>query len=222
MIVPARLPPLREGDGQAKQGLGQKQLGLTMKNQQKNPVDRALQQDHGNTPTTLQPTHDLTKNAKIRPQRLARAARNHPLGQGYEQAGAATVEQEMGQTQSHSGGTFSTEHVSPQKLGSAKFKIPTHKRASTQPRDLYAGSKMGGNEVATNIIYIRGRHSPPPRQDLTTHTMVQTLQRQNDPTKPVCTALPAHTASPGSDTPTTQPLDQHKDVLQYFSNEKYQ
>ena len=193
-----------------------------MENQQKNPADRALQQEHGNAPTTLHPTLDLTKNAKIRPQRLARAARNNPLGEEYEQAGAATVEQEMGQAQPHSGETFSAEHVSPQILEGAKFKIPIRKRASNQPGDLYTASNMGGNEVASSIIFIRGRHSPPPRQDPTTHATLPTLQWRNDPTKPVSTVFPPRTASLRSDTSITQPLDQDRDALQHFSNEKYQ
>jgi len=132
------------------------------------------------------------------------------------------VEQEMGHAQPRPGETFSAELVSSQKLGSAKFKIPTRKRASNQPGDLYAASNMGGNEDATSIIYICGRHSPPPRQDLTTHTMLPTLDGQNDPTNTACTVLPPHTASPGSDTPSTQPLEQDSDALQHFSNEKYQ
>jgi len=42
MIMPARHPPPGEGHKQAKQGMGQKQLVLTKKKQQKNPTDRAL------------------------------------------------------------------------------------------------------------------------------------------------------------------------------------
>jgi len=58
-----------------------------------------IAEEHGNTTITLQLTHDPKKNAKIRLQCMARAARHPPLGEGYEQAGAATVEQEMGQEQ---------------------------------------------------------------------------------------------------------------------------
>jgi len=140
--------------------MGQEQPGVTTKNKQKNPADRESLQEHGNTPTTLHLPHDRMENAMIRLQRLARAARHHSLGEGYEQAGAAIVELEMGRTQP---GTFTTKLESPQILGSAKFKIPTRKRASNQPGDLYAASNMGRNEMATSIIYIRGRHSPPPR-----------------------------------------------------------
>jgi len=149
------------GYEQAEQGKGHKQLGLTMENLQKNTADRAPQQEHGNTPTTLQPTHDPTKNAKLSSQGMDWAARDPPLGEGHEQPEAGTVEQETGQTQSRPGETFFTELVSPQKLGGAKFKIPTCKRASNQPGD-HAPSIMGGNEVASSVIIIRGRHSPPP------------------------------------------------------------
>jgi len=41
----------------------------------------------------------LTHNAKIRLQYMTRAARHPPLGEGYEQAGSARVQQEMGQEQ---------------------------------------------------------------------------------------------------------------------------
>jgi len=160
MILPARYPPLGERHEQDKHGLGQEQPGLTIKNKQKIPADRESLQEYGNALTTLQVPHDPIKNVMIRLQRLARAARHHPLGEGYEQAGAAIDEHEMGRTQP---GTFTAEVESPQILGSAKIKIPTHKRASNQPGDLYAASNMGRNEMATSIIYIRGRHSPPPR-----------------------------------------------------------
>jgi len=155
-----------------------------MKDQQKNPAERKSPQEHGNATITLQLTHDPKKNAKIRLQCMARAARRPPLGEGYEQAGAATVEQEMGQEQQpRQTKKISAEHKSPQEHGIANFKIPTLKRASNQPGDIYAASHMDWNEDATGIIYIRGRHSPPPRSDLTTHTMLPTLQMRNDPTK---------------------------------------
>jgi len=184
-----------------------------MKNLQKNPADRALQQEHGNTPTTLQLTHDPTKNAKTSSQGMARAARDPPLGEGHKQPDADTGEQGMGKAQPRPGETFSAELVLPQKLGSAKFKISTRKRASDQPGALYAASNMGGNEVASIIIIIRGRHSPPPRQDLTTHTTLPTLQRRNDPTKPVSTVFPPRTTSLGPDMSITQPLDQDGEAL---------
>jgi len=38
----------------------------------------------------------------------------------------------------------------------------------------------------------------------------------------ICTVLPPYTVSPGSGTPLAQPLDQDSDVLQHFSNGKYQ
>ena len=162
-----------------------------------------------------------TKNAKISSQGTARAARDPPLGEGHEQPDAGTVEQGMGQAQPRPGETFSAEPVLPQKLGSGKFKIPSYKRASNQPGD-HAASNMGGNEVASSTIIIRGRHSPPPRHDPTTHATLPTLQRRNDPTKPVSTVLPSHTASLGPDTSTTQPLDQDRDALQHLANGKDQ
>jgi len=107
---------------------------------------------------------------------MARAARHPPLGEGYEQASAATVEQEMGQEhQPRPTKTISAAHKSPQEHGIANFKILTLKRASNQLGDIYAASHMDGNEEATVIIYIRGRNIPPPRSDLTTHTMLPTL-----------------------------------------------
>jgi len=205
------------GCEQAKQGMGQKQLGLTMENQQKNPADRALQQEHRNAPTTLDPT----KSAKISSQSLTRAARDPPLGEGHEQPDADTEEQGMWKTHPRTGEIFSAEFVVPQKLGSAGFKIPTHKRASDQLGALYAASNMGGNEGASSII-VRGRHSPPPRQDLTTHGTPPTLQWRIDPTEPVSTVSPSHTTSLRLDTPITQPLDQDGDALQHLFTEKCQ
>jgi len=151
------------GYEQPRRGMGRKQLGLTRKNLQKNPDDRALQEEHGNAPTTLQLTHDPTKKAKISSQGMTRVAPDPPLGEGHEQPDADTEEQGMGKVQTRPGETFSAELVLPQKLGRAGFKIPTRKRASDQPGALHAASKMGGNEVASSIIIVRGRHSPPPR-----------------------------------------------------------
>jgi len=88
-------------------------------------------------------------------------------------------------TYSHPKKKISAEYKSPREHGIANFKIPTLKRASNQPGDIYATSHMGGNEDAIGIIYIRGRHSPPPRSDLTTHARLPTLQMRNDPTKTV-------------------------------------
>ena len=70
-----------------------------MKNQQKNPAEHKSLHEHGNETITLQITHDPKKNAKIRLQYMTRAARHPPLGEGYEQAGSARVQQEMGQEQ---------------------------------------------------------------------------------------------------------------------------
>jgi len=64
----------------AKRGMSQQQLGQNMENLQKNPADSARQQEHGNAPTTLQLTHDRTKNAKISSQGMTRAVRDPPLG----------------------------------------------------------------------------------------------------------------------------------------------
>ena len=115
---------------------------------------------------------------------MSRAALHPPLGEGYEQAGAATVEQEMGQEQQpRPTKKISAEHKSPQEHGIANFKIPTLERASNQPGEIYATSHMDGNEDATGIIYTRARHSPLPRADLTTHATLPTLQMRNDPTK---------------------------------------
>jgi len=107
---------------------------------------------------------------------MARAARHPPLGEGYKQASAATVEQEMGQEQQpRPTKKISAEHKSPQEHDIANFKILTLKRASNQPGDIYGGGHMDGSEDATGIIYICGRYNPPPRSDLTTHTMLPTL-----------------------------------------------
>jgi len=135
----------------------------------------------------------------------------------------------MGQTHPRPGETFSVEHVLSQKLGSAKFKIPTRRQASNQLGYPSASSNMGVYKDATSVIYIRGRHIPPP--DLTTYAMLPALQMRNVPTMlpalqmrnvPICTDLPPHTASPVSRTPLTQQFNQDRDFPQYFSNEKYQ
>ena len=91
MILPARYPPLGEGNEQAKHVLGQEQPGLSIKNKHENPADRESLQEHGNAPTTLQLSHDRMENAMIRLQRLARAAQHHPLGEGYEQTGSSSL-----------------------------------------------------------------------------------------------------------------------------------
>jgi len=172
---------VQAGTARAKQGIGQEQQPRwTMEDRQKNPP----LQEHGNATITVQLTHDPKKNAKIRLQCMARAAPVPPLGEGYEQAGAATVEQEMGQEQQpRPTKKISAEHKSPQEHGIANFKIPTLERTSNQPGDIYAVSHMDWNEDATGIIYTRTRHSPPPRSDLTTHVMLPTLQMRNDLTK---------------------------------------
>ena len=158
---PRLLRKIGPGGEQAKQGIGQKQLGLTMENQQKNPADSARQQENGNTPTTLQLTHDPTKNAKLSSQGMTWAVRDPPLGEGHEQPDTNTEEQGIWKVQPRPAENFSTELVLPQKLGSAGFKIPTHKRASDQPGALYAASNMGGHEMASSIIIVRGRHPTP-------------------------------------------------------------
>ena len=128
----------------------------------------------------MQVTYDPTKSLQC----MDRTARHPPLGEGNEQAGAARVEQEMGREQQpRPRKKLSAEHNSPQEHGIANFKIPTLKRASHQPGDIYAASHKGGKEDATGITYIYGRHSPPPPSDLTTHVMLPTLQMRNDPTK---------------------------------------
>jgi len=141
--------------------MGQMHLGQNMENLQKNPVDSARQQEHGNTPTTLQLTHDPTKNAKISSQGMTRAVRDPPLGEGHEQPDADTEEQGIRTAQPRPGHNFSAEPVLLQKLGSAGFNIPTHKCASDQPGALYAASNMGGHEMASSIIIVRGRHPTP-------------------------------------------------------------
>jgi len=191
--------------------MGQMQLGQNM-DLQKNPADSARQKEHGNAPTTLQLTHDPTTNAKITSQGTNRAVRDPPLGEGHEQPDADTEEQGIRKSQPRPGQKFSADPVLLQKLGSAGLMIPTHKRASDQPGALYAASNMGGNEMASSIIVVRGRHSPPPRQDLTTHAMPPTLQWRNDPTKPVSTVFSSRRASLGLGTPITQPLDQDGDA----------
>jgi len=51
------------------------------------------------TTLTLHQTHDPTKNAKFKNKQLARPARYHSLGEGYEQTCSARVEQGIGQVQ---------------------------------------------------------------------------------------------------------------------------
>jgi len=169
----------------------------------------------------MQQTHDPTKKEKLSSQGRAWAARDPPLGAGHEQPEAGTVEPETGQTQPRPGETFSTELLSPQRLGGAKFKIPTLKRASNQPGD-HATSIISGNEGASSAIIIRGQHSPPPWQDLTTHATHPTLQGRNDQAKPVFTVIPSHPASLGPDMSTTPPLAPDSDALQQLSEGKYQ
>jgi len=154
-------------------GEGHEQAG------RRSPLPRRDSTPHTTT-TTLQQAHDPTKNAKFKLKRRARPARHHPLGKGYEQTRSARVEQGIGQdlvprlTTNHRQ-KIPVEHKSPREHGSANFKIPTLKRASNRPGDTNAASQMGGNEDTMRIIHIRGRHSPPPRFDLTTHAIIPTL-----------------------------------------------
>ena len=153
---------------------------------------------------------------------MARAVPHPPLGEGYEQAGAATVEQEMGQeVQPRPTKKISAEHKSPQEHGIANFKIPTLERASNQPGDIYTTSHMDGNEDATDTIYNRDRHSPPPRSDLTTHAMLPTLQMRNDPTKTAPhQARPAryHSLGDGHERPQPDPKLLQETVSKHGQN----
>jgi len=68
---------------------------------------------------------------------------------------------------------------SPWAQGRANFKIPILKHTNSRPGDTNAASLTDGNIDTTHIIHIHGRHSPPPRLDLITHTTPQTQQYQH-------------------------------------------
>ena len=95
---------------------------------------------------------------------------------------------------------------SPQEQGGASFKIPTLKCTSNRPEATHAARCMRGNEDIMGITHIHDRHSPPPRSDLTTHTIIPTLQTRNDSTTVVPhQAGPARYHSLGKGYEQTQP-----------------
>jgi len=67
--------------------------------------------------------------------------------------------------------------------GRANSKILTLTRKSSQPGDTNATSLTDGNVDSTHIIHIHGRHSPPPRVDLTTNATKSEPQQPHGPTK---------------------------------------
>jgi len=71
----------------------------------------------------------------------------------------------------------------PRAQGRANLKIPTLKHMSRQPGDTIAASLTDGNMDTPHIIHIHGRHSPPPRLDVTPLATKSTLQQPHDPTK---------------------------------------
>ena len=101
-------------------------------------------------------------------------------------------------------------------LDEVGFKIPTRKLASDQPGALYAANRVGGNDMASSIIIVCGRHSPPPRQDPTTHVMSPILQGRKDPTKHASIVFSSNTTSLGLDTPITRPFDPDGDTMQHL------
>jgi len=133
---------VQAGTARAKQGIGQEQQPRwTMEDRQKNPAEHKSPQEHGNVTITFQLTHDPTKNAKTSLQGMARA----PLGERYEQVGAARVEQEMGQKQQpHPGKKFSTEHIAAE-TQKCKLQDP-NTRAGKQPTRRPLCSKQHGRE----------------------------------------------------------------------------
>jgi len=118
-----------------------------------------------------------------------RLARYHPFGEGHEQARSVPgLEQGTGQGQLPRLATEdlqknSAEHKLSRAQGCANFKIPTLKRTSSRPGDTNAASHTDRNKDIMRIIHIHGRHSPPPRLNLTTHVTKPTLQQLYDPTK---------------------------------------
>jgi len=99
-----------------------------------------------------------------------------------------------------------TKQKSPHEQGGTSFKIPTLKCTSNRPGATHAARCMRGNEDIMGITHIHERHSPPPRSDLTTHTIISKLQTRNDSTAVVPhQARPARYHSLGKGYEQTQP-----------------
>jgi len=120
------------------------------------------------TAGTRKYTHNSAVNARPHKKRKAQfpghglgCTRPSPRGRTRTARGQHSGDRNGTTTATPRRDIFDREFLSPHKLGDAKFKIPTGKRASNQPGD-QATSIMSGNEGSSSAIIIRGRHSPPP------------------------------------------------------------
>jgi len=81
-----------------------------------------------------------------------------------------------------------------------------------------------GSQTSAGDVVKAGCQKVPQQISVHNLQLVESSETERDAESDpiICTVLPPYTVSPGSGTPLPQPLDQDSDVLQHFSNGKYQ